>query len=241
MITPNQGSTGGGTTVTITGSELGGATAVHFGSETAVITANTDTSVTVVLPAGQGVVEVTVTTEAGKSRPVYFYYVPPPVIQALEPASGPVAGGSTLSITGRGLATATSVSFGGTDAVPTVQADGSLTVVTPAGSAGEVGVAVTAVGGTADDASYHYVAAPDVTGFSPLNGPLTGGNTVTLKGTGLLTTTEVTFGGTPAAFAALSDTVVAAVAPAHALGTVSLVVTTTGGSDTAPGTYLYLL
>ncbi|MFI7361073.1 IPT/TIG domain-containing protein [Streptomyces sp. NPDC050149] len=38
-IGPNQGSTSGGTTVTITGVNLSGATAVHFGSRTATITA----------------------------------------------------------------------------------------------------------------------------------------------------------------------------------------------------------
>ncbi|WP_345672997.1 IPT/TIG domain-containing protein, partial [Streptomyces phyllanthi] len=42
-ISPNQGSTGGGTTVTITGTNLSGTTAVKFGSKSA-------TSVTQVSP-----------------------------------------------------------------------------------------------------------------------------------------------------------------------------------------------
>lgn len=49
-ISPNQGTTGGGTTVTITGTNLAGATAVKFGSKPAAITANTPTSVTVTSP-----------------------------------------------------------------------------------------------------------------------------------------------------------------------------------------------
>lgn len=57
-ISPNQGSTGGGTTVTITGSNLTNATAVKFGSKAATITANTDTSITAVSPSGSGVVGV---------------------------------------------------------------------------------------------------------------------------------------------------------------------------------------
>lgn len=51
-ISPNQGSTGGGTTVTITGVNLANATAVKFGSKLATITANTPTSVTVGSPSG---------------------------------------------------------------------------------------------------------------------------------------------------------------------------------------------
>ncbi|MGY2119697.1 IPT/TIG domain-containing protein [Nocardia gipuzkoensis] len=69
-ISPNQGSTGGGTIVTITGTNLRGVTAVRFGSKLATITANTPTSVTVMSPSGKGVVGVTVTTAGGTSNPV---------------------------------------------------------------------------------------------------------------------------------------------------------------------------
>lgn len=71
-ISPNQGTTGGGTTVTITGTNLAGATAVKFGSKPAAITANTPTSVTVTSPSGSGTVPVTVTTAAGTSNPLNF-------------------------------------------------------------------------------------------------------------------------------------------------------------------------
>ncbi|WP_245170971.1 hypothetical protein [Streptomyces decoyicus] len=47
------------------------------------------------------------------------------------------------------------------------------------------------------------------------------------------TTTGVTFGGVPATFAVLSDTRVAAVAPTHAPGAVTIALTTTGGGATA--------
>lgn len=43
-ISPNQGSTGGGTTVTITGTDLANASAVKFGSKNATITAFNPTS-----------------------------------------------------------------------------------------------------------------------------------------------------------------------------------------------------
>jgi uncharacterized protein (TIGR03437 family) len=50
----------------------------------------------------------------------------------------------------------------------------------------------------------------------------------------------VTFGGVAAAFGVISATQVAAISPAHPLGAVAVAVTTTGGSSTAPGTFLYL-
>lgn len=143
-ISPNQGSSGGGTTVTITGTNLGGATAVRFGTKTAAITGNTPTSVTVISPSGSGAVPVTVTTPGGTSNPLQFFYVGAPFKSSLSPVTGVTAGGNTVTINGTGLSTATSVSFGGVTATPTVVNDGQLTVTVPAGAAaGPVGVYVT--------------------------------------------------------------------------------------------------
>lgn len=241
-ISPNQGSTGGGFAATLTGTGLTGATVVRFGAKPATITASSPTSVSVVAPSGAGVVDATVTTPAGTSNPVPFYYVLPPVVLDVSPSSGPVAGGGTVTVTGRGLATATSVLFGGTAVTPTVLSDSELTAVSPAHAAGEVSLAVLALGGSATAAgAFGFVAAPTVTGFSPLTGLPAGGTLVDITGTGLSTTTGVTFGAVPATFAVLSDTRVAAVAPAQAPGAVSIALTTTGGSDTAPGVFLYVL
>ncbi|MGW7577277.1 IPT/TIG domain-containing protein [Streptomyces sp. NPDC054765] len=241
-INPDQGSTGGGSAVTFTGTQLADATAVLFGTKPAAITANTATSVSVVAPSGAGVVDATVRTPAGTSNPVPFYYVPPPVVIAVSPSSGPLAGGSTVTVTGSGLATTTSVAFGATDVTPTVVSDGELTVVSPAHAEGVVALVVTARGGSATaSATFGFVAAPTATGFSPLTGLPAGGTLVGITGTHLSTTTGVTFGGVPATFAVLSDTEVAAIAPAHGLGAVTVALTTTGGSATAPGTYLYLI
>ncbi|WP_327157884.1 IPT/TIG domain-containing protein [Streptomyces tubercidicus] len=241
-ISPNQGSTGGGFPATLTGTGLTGATMVHFGNKTATITATSPTSVSVVAPSGAGVVDTTVTTPGGTSSPVPFFYVPPPAVLDISPSSGPVAGGSTVTVTGRGLATAGSVLFGGTAVTPTVLSDSELTAVSPAHATGEVSLVVTARGGTATASeTFAFVPAPDVTGFSPLTGLPAGGTLVDITGTALATTTGVAFGGVPATFAVLSDTRVAAVAPSHALGAVTITLTTTGGSDAAPGVFLYTL
>lgn len=67
-ITPNNGPTTGGTSVTITGTGFTGATAVDFGTTPATsFTVNNDGSITAVDPAGTGVVDVTVVGPYGTS------------------------------------------------------------------------------------------------------------------------------------------------------------------------------
>ncbi len=67
-VSPSTGPTAGGTTVTLTGSGFTGATAVMFGAAPATsFTIHSDTQITAVAPAGNGSVNVTVTTPAGTS------------------------------------------------------------------------------------------------------------------------------------------------------------------------------
>ncbi|MEJ8652294.1 IPT/TIG domain-containing protein [Streptomyces sp. MS1.AVA.3] len=114
-----------------------------------------------------------------------FSYVPPPVILDVSPGSGPVAGGATITVTGRGLATTTSVAFGATAVTPTMVSDSQLTVVSPAHATGEAALVVTALGGS-DTASgtFGFVAPPTVTGFSSLTGLPAGGTLTPIRGRG---------------------------------------------------------
>jgi hypothetical protein len=68
-ISPHSGALGGGTTVTITGTDFDGATAVSFGGTRATsFTVNSDTSITAKAPPhAVGPVDVTVTNPAGTS------------------------------------------------------------------------------------------------------------------------------------------------------------------------------
>jgi hypothetical protein len=66
-LSPASGPATGGTTVTITGTDLSETTAVHFGANEATINAKTETSLTLEAPAGTGNVYVTVTTPGGTS------------------------------------------------------------------------------------------------------------------------------------------------------------------------------
>ncbi|AQW52781.1 MULTISPECIES: IPT/TIG domain-containing protein [Streptomyces] len=243
-ISPSQGSSAGGQTVTITGTNLGGATAVHFGSKLAAITANTPTSVTVTTPSGSGMVPVTVTTAGGTSNPLNFFYVGAPFKSSLSTGAGPLAGGNTITINGTSLSTATAVHFGANTATPTIVSDSQITAVVPAGAAaGTVGVSVTTAGGTNNGFSYTYVDVPTVIGFTPASGPPSGGTAVTITGTNLSTTQSVTFGGNPAPFTVINDTSLSAVSPPTgdgAPGPADITVTTLAGSATAATPFQYV-
>ena len=82
-----------------------------------------------------------------------------PTIDLVQPALGPLAGGTTITITGRSLTGATSVIIGGVAASSvTVVNPTTLTAVTPSGAAGPRDVVVTTPGGSATLAGgYAYV------------------------------------------------------------------------------------
>lgn len=240
-ISPNQGSISGGTTVTITGVNLSNATAVYFGTTAATINSNTPTMIIVVSPPGSGVVQVTVVTAGGTSNPLDFYYVDFPIITSLSSTSGSVAGGNTITINGYYLSTASSVTFGGNSAVPTVISDSQLSVVVPAAeSTGTVQVILTTQGGTTSAISYTYVDAPTITTLIPTSGSTSGGTSVTITGTNFSTTTGVTFGGTAASFGVINSTTVTVITPVESAGAVDVVVTTTAGSATSVAAFTYV-
>lgn len=85
------------------------------------------------------------------------------------------------------------------------------------------------------------VAPPTITSVSPNAGALVGGSIVTIIGTDLTGTTDVTFGGITADFiTVVSPTEITAVAPSAVIaGTVDVEVKTAGGTATLPGGYTY--
>lgn len=86
--------------------------------------------------------------------------VAPPAVTAVSPASGPVAGNTTVTVSGTGFTGETGVIVGGTDATAvTLLNDTTLTAVTPAGTAGPQDVIVTTPGGAskAGNGAFTYV------------------------------------------------------------------------------------
>ncbi len=85
---------------------------------------------------------------------------------------------------------------------------------------------------------------PKITSVSPSSGPSTGGTTVTITGSGLLSAAAPQFGANPATdFLVQNDTVVTATAPVGALGTVDITITTAGGTTaiSAADRYTYVV
>ena len=231
-LSTNQGPYGGGTPVTISGTNLSNPIAVYFGGNLGTSVVGVDsTHVTVVSPAGAGAVELIVETSSGKSNPVPYYYIQPPFISELSPVNGATAGTNTVTISGVGLTSVSSVMFGAT-AGTTISAinDGSITVVVPDGvTAGTVNVSVTTSGGIASGLEYTYVDPPTTAGITPGSGSESGGTVITLTGTNLTTTSLVTVGGTLSNFIVVDDSTITVITPAGS-GVVDVQVTTVGGA-----------
>jgi hypothetical protein len=247
-VNPNKGPTLGGNTVTITGSGFTGTTSVTFGGNAATnVHVTNDTTMTVTVPAGNvGTVSVSVTTPGGTGTLNNAYtYVAAPTITSFTPVVGPTSGGTVVTITGTNLTGTTSVTFGGaSNGSPTNVNSSTVTALTPAHAAGGVAVAVTTPGGTVTASQlYTYLGPPVVnpTGINPHEGPTAGGTTVTITGSDLTGTTNVTFGTTPGTdITNISDNEITVVDPAHAAGSVNVNVTATGGTATAPQQFTYV-
>ncbi|HTQ68510.1 MAG TPA: kelch repeat-containing protein [Solirubrobacteraceae bacterium] len=157
-LKPTSGAEAGGTTIAITGTGFTGATAVRFGAAPATnFTVNSATAITAVSPPGVGTVHVTVSNPTGPSTPSTsdeFTYVPPLTVTGVSPTSGPVDGGTAVTITGEHLTGATTVKFGSTSAASfKVNSATSISTVSPAGAAGTVDVTVTTPNGTSPTSS----------------------------------------------------------------------------------------
>jgi hypothetical protein len=91
---------------------------------------------------------------------------PPPGIDSIAPAAGPIAGGITVVLSGHDLTGASSVMFGNRPAsVFSVDSDTQITAVSPpANAAGPVSLSVTTVAGTATvPFDYQAPSAPPTT------------------------------------------------------------------------------
>jgi hypothetical protein len=243
-LTTKTGSTTGGGTVTITGSNLTSATAVKFGDVAAGFTVNGNQLVATAPAHAAGVVDVTVTTPGGTSTASaatkFTYVAPAPAVTKVEPATSVIFGGGTITLTGSGFTGAKSVRIGSTTATNVkVVSDTQLTFVAPrTTAAGVQHVTVTNGTGTSktvtvDVLTYLNPPAPRVTALSVSSGKTTATTSTTLTGTNLTGATAVTVGGVRTTFTAVSDTQLNVVLPRHAAGSANVQVTTPGGTSAA--------
>jgi hypothetical protein len=158
-IQPPSGPNIGGTSVTVTGSGFTGATTVFFGAAKGkTISVNAaGTQLTVKSPAGTSgtSVNVQVKTPVGESPAVsadLFTYGP--TITSLSRTSGPVTGGTKVTITGTGFSTVQRVKFGTSTATFTVKSSTQIVATSPPHTAGQVQVSVTTAAGTTPATAY---------------------------------------------------------------------------------------
>ncbi len=255
-ITPVTGSTAGGTNVTLKGTNLIGATAITFGGLAApYVKVVNATTVNASTPAhAAGLVDVLITTPNGTATggTGTYTYVGPPTFTSIMPASGTTAGGTTVTISGTNLIGANAggvngnVTIGGSLATIVSVVSGSITATTPAHAAGAVNVVITTPNGTATGTGvYSYGAPPTFTSITPATGTTAGGTTVTISGTNLIGANaggvngNVTIGGSLATIVSVISGSITATTPAHAAGSVDVVITTPNGTATGTGVYSY--
>jgi len=246
-VTPNSGTSTGGTGVTIAGTGFVPGATVTFGGTTATgVTVASSTSITASTPAhAAGAVAVAVTntdSQSGSLNNGYTYTAvnPAPTVTSISPNSGTSSGGTAVTITGTGFLSGASVSLAGSAATGvTVVSSTSITAVSAAHAAGTGNVVVTNTDGHSGTLSSGYTytvsnSAPTVTSVTPNSGSANGGTGVTIAGTGFLSGATVSFGGAGATgVTVVNSTSIAATTPAHAAGAVSVTVTNTNAQNGA--------
>ncbi len=247
-LSPAQGVTTGNNLVQIQGSHFSNATSVEWGAFSLVPNVVNDGLIQVTAPGGAvGSVTVQVRKQALGSNLVTYTYqaaLSTPVITQVNPASGPVTGGEVVTISGTGFA-APSVRFGPAAATVTGSSATSITVTTPPTLvAGPVPVVVTngdgAVAVSGDPYTYLAVpAAPTILTVEPSSGPVVGGTSITIIGTGFADGATVAVGGAPATdVQVLSSAALMATTPAGVNGSVAVRVTANGQTSNE-GTFTY--
>ena len=176
-LSPKTGSTAGGDSVVITGSgftSLVGPSAVTFGGVNATsYTVNSATQITAAAPPHPpGPVSVRVVSDSMTSKDTaaddFTYAVPGvPTITSISPTSGPIAGGTQVTINGTdfsALSGPNPVMFGDTPATTyTLNSSVKITATAPAHAVGAVRVQVTTAAGTTPDTpadDFTYTVAP---------------------------------------------------------------------------------
>ena len=169
-VSPNTGSTGGGTPVTLTGGGFVSATTVMIGGVRASVTAFTSTSMMASTGVhAAGLVEVVVTNPDGRSASLAeaFTYAPDPdfeapTITSISPTMGSITGNTHISIRGTGFRSGMAVIVDGVRSqVNVFQSGTSAAVYTVAHPEGRVDVVVENTDGKSDSLIGAYTfAAP---------------------------------------------------------------------------------
>lgn len=153
---------------------------------------------------------------------------------SVTPSSGATAGGSEITIYGTGFGnkmSRASVSLGGSACEVLSINMSHITCRTSAHAAGNVPVYIS-IGDSSTTVSngFLYDSSLDVqvTSLSPLNGSISGGDTITIFGSGFLNTTSVKLGNVDCSIQTATSVQITCVTPRHAPGKFPITVVTPG-------------
>lgn len=245
-VTPAVGPAAGGNTITIAGTNFDSGSVITVdGAACTTQTFVSAASMTCVLPAhAAGAVAVVVTNPDTITATDTYTYQDPPVISSVSPTNGPLTGGTAITITGTGFLGTPTVMIG-SSACTGVAVTGSTQIdcLTPAKlTAGAVTITVT---NTSDNqsgtySSFTYDPAPTISTFSPIIGPVGGGQTLTITGTNFVGSPTITIGAAPCTFVSNTGTAITCTTTAGAAGAQTVTVTNPDGQTASRTPYTYL-
>ena len=272
-IVPNTGKPQGGDVLTITGTNFNGPVRVLFdlGNGTVkegFVSSFTSNSITVVTPAidlASGTTQaadVIVLTQAGTAAEqrvvkaqgfTFTSAVLTPVVRALQPTSGPIGGGTRVTITGDAFQQPVQVFFGAAEAQVISVTFNQIIVMSPRASdtapggsgvvTGFVDIKVRNVSSNKEvtfPSGFRYIPKMQITTARPTEGPFSGGTQITIDGTGFDDPLAVTVANVAAQVIRVSGTEVVVITPGIqpqgcADVTGPIVVTNTENGDQAEG------
>ena len=183
-INPSSALSSGGTTLVINGANLGssGTVTVAGAACSATGAGFQHTSVSCLLPAGEGVFRNVSVNVGGQVVWSTGFNYSAPVISSIQPTSTSTAGGVPITLFGTSFGLNPSVSVGGRTCTIAIGASshGQIICTVPAGS-GSVLAQVTVAGQTSNTFPFTY-DSPVVTSISPARGATNGGYPVTVSG-----------------------------------------------------------
>lgn len=235
-VAPGVVGTAGGDKLVITGAGFSAASAVTIDGAAAPSVWVDDEHLALFSPAhAAGAVDVAVD---GVVAPAALVYADPggaSIAYAIQPAHGPLAGGSTVKVYGTGL-TGLAVSIGGNAAAVTPVSDVELDCALPAGSA--PGAVDVQVGAQTLSSAFTYDPLLALASVSPASGPAAGGTSLMLTGAGL-SAAQVFVGALQATVTAATDTSITATTAAGSPGPSDVTVVSGASKATLPAAFTY--
>ncbi|HEX8617901.1 MAG TPA: IPT/TIG domain-containing protein [Thermoanaerobaculia bacterium] len=278
-VSPALGRPSGGETIRIIGTNFRAPVRVFFNTGSgapveATVVSVTATQIEVITPGvnlvpGQTLTaDITVVTEAGTAaertvvaNDVFSYGSEQltPAITTATPNSGPVTGGTTVTIFGSGFQAPVQVLFGAAEARVITVDFNKIVVEAPTGRdtsdtgsepiTGPVAITVRNINSATSSSltdGFRYVSAVQITAFGPTEGPFTGGTRVEIDGIGFVAPVAVTIGGVAAQPIFVSGTKIVAITSGVALsscadqpGVVAVTNIVNGDSDIAETPFIF--